>query len=186
MRRKLWVVAALAALGMARAPAAEDKGGAIVDLDGLRSKTPASWKEEAPISTLRLVQFRLPKKGDDKYDAEVIVFKNAGGNVRDNIARWKGQFKAPEGKTIDDLSKVEEIKIGGREATLLDIQGTYMMKRRPMDPTEKPEPREDYRMVAIQLQGPENLYHIKFTGPTKTFEAYQKGFDEWIKGFKKE
>jgi hypothetical protein len=84
------------------------------------------------------------------------------------------------------VTKVQEIKIGGHDATYVEIQGTYLMKTRPFDPSDKGEKRPDYRLVAIQFEGPKDVYHIRFVGPAKTVEAYKKGFDEWLKGFKKE
>jgi hypothetical protein len=162
---------------------AADKG-TVVDLDGLKSAAPASWKEEAPSNQMRLAQFKLPKAKDDANDAELIIFKNAGGSVRDNVNRWKGQFTPPDGKNIDDVAKVADIKIAGHDATLLDVHGTYTYKQRPFDPNDKGEKRPDYRMLAIQFQGPTNLYHIRLVGPAKTVEQYKKGFDDWLKNFK--
>jgi hypothetical protein len=174
------VLLVLAAAGLR---AADDKG-TVVDLDGLKSAAPSGWKEEAPTNQMRLAQFKLPKAKGATEDAELVIFKNAGGNVRDNVARWKGQFTPPEGKTIDDVAKVSEIKIGGRDATLLDVHGTYLYKRRPFDPADKGEKRPDYRMLAIQFEGPNNLYHIRLVGPAKTVEQYKEGFETWLKNFK--
>jgi hypothetical protein len=162
--------------------AAEDKG-TVVELDGVSSRTPADWKQEEPAGRMRFAQFRLTKKGDDKYDAEVVIFKGIGGSTKDNINRWKSQFTPPEGKAIDDVAKVEQIKIGDREATALDVHGTYLMKTRPFDPNDKGEKRPDYRMVAIQLEG-KTPYQIRLVGPASTIEAYKKGFDEWLRNFK--
>ena len=162
---------------------ASDKG-TVVDLDGAKSAAPSAWKEQPPSNRMRLAQFKLPRANGDSDDAELVIFKNAGGSVRDNINRWKGQFTAPEGKSIDDVSKVEEIKIAGRNATLLDISGSYLMKQRPFDPSDRGEKRPGYRMLAAQYEGPQNLYHIKLVGPAKTIEQYKKGFDDWLKNFK--
>jgi hypothetical protein len=41
-------------------------------------------------------------------------------------------------------------------------------------------------MLAVHFDGPDNVYHIKLTGPEQTVEAYKKGFDDWLRGFKKE
>ncbi len=180
--RRAWAVALLA-LAAAGLRAADDKG-TVVDLDGLKSAAPPSWKEEAPTNRMRLAQFKLPRAKGDEHDAELVIFKNAGGSVQANIDRWKGQFSAPEGKSIDDVAKVREIKIGGRDATLLDIHGTYNYKQRPFDPSDKGEKRPDYRMFAVQFEGPQNLYHVRLVGPAKTVEQYQKGFDGWLKNFK--
>ena len=180
MRRASALVLLVLTAGALRAA---DKG-AAVDLDGLKSAAPSTWKEEAPTNQMRLAQFKLPSANGDSHDAELIIFKNAGGSVRDNVNRWKGQFTPPTGKSIDDVAKVDEIKIGGHEATLLDIHGTYTYKMRPFDPNDRGEKRPDYRMLAVQFQGPKNLYHIRLVGPAKTVEHYKAGFDEWLKNFK--
>jgi hypothetical protein len=159
----------------------KDKG-TVVTLDGLSSRTPAEWKEETPSTNLRLAQFSLPKAKDDKADAELVIFKGFGGTAKENVDRWKKQFLPPKDKKIDDVAKVEELKIGDSKATYLDIEGTYLFKARPMD--TKVEERPEYRMLAIQFEGPKEVYHIKLTGPAKTVEQYKKGFDEWVKGFK--
>ena len=158
--------------------------GVVVDLDGIKSTTPGDWKEEAPANRMRYVQFRLPKKGDDKEDAELILFKGLGGGSKANIDRWKGQFIPPEGKKIDEVAEVKEIKIGDRPAAYLNIHGTYEFSAQPFNPQSKKERKPNYRMLAIYFDGPENPYQIKLTGPAKTVEAYKTGFDEWVKNFK--
>jgi hypothetical protein len=164
---------------------AADKG-TVVTLDGLSSKTPGEWVEETPSNRMRFAQFKLPRAKGDKEDAELIIFKGLGGGAKANVERWKGQFRPPAGKKIDDVSKVTEIKIGGSDATVLDVSGTYLYNPAPFNPKSKTEPRPDYRMVAIYFVGPkDNPYQIKLTGPAKTVEQYKKGFDEWVKGFKK-
>ena len=191
MRRILGFVV-LAFLAQACGPSAgestaadNDKGkGVVVDLDGLKSQTPTDWKEEEPSNRMRYLQFRLPKKGDDKDNAELIVFKGLGGDARANVKRWKDQFVPPEGKTIDEAAKVEEIKIGGHPATYLDMRGSYLFKFPPFDPNAKVQKKPNYRMLAIHFEGPKDVYHIKLTGPAKTVEAYKKGFDDWLKNFK--
>jgi hypothetical protein len=163
----------------------KDKGkGVVVDLDGLKSTTPSDWKEETPSNRMRFMQFRLPKKGDDKEDAELVLFKGLGGGSKANIQRWKDSFIPPEGKKIDDVAEVKEIKIGGSPAIYLDVQGTYKVKLQPFNPRSKEEKKPNYRMLAIYFDGPQDVYQIKLTGPAKTVEAYKKGFDEWVKNFK--
>jgi hypothetical protein len=163
----------------------DEKGeGVMVALDTLKSRAPASWKKEKPASRLRYAQFTLPAAGKDKKDADVVIYQNLGGNVKANVARWKAQFVPPRGKTIDDVSKVTKVDIAGEKATYVDVHGTF--RPPPFDPKYKGEPQENFRMLAIQYKGPKNLYHIKLTGPAATVEHYKKGFDAWLKGFKKE
>lgn len=168
-------------------PSAAEGGtgkGVVVDLDGLKSIAPGSWKEEAPSNRMRLTQFRLPKKGDDKEDAELVIFKGLGGGSKANVKRWKEQFAAPKEKSIDEVAKVTEMKLGGREAVYVDIQGTYLSSSQPFNPRAKKEEKPNYRMIAIYYDGKEDPYQIKLTGPAKTVEAYKSGFDEWLKNFK--
>ena len=82
------------------------------------------------------------------------------------------------GKTIDDVAKVEEIKIAGQKATYLDVSGTFTA------PSSKKEPQADYRMLAVYFDGKDNLYTFKLVGPAATVEAAKKGFDDWLKAYK--
>ena len=51
--------------------------GTAIELDGLKSTTPSSWKVEEPdpkLGKFRIHQFRLPRADGDKEDAELVVF----------------------------------------------------------------------------------------------------------------
>jgi hypothetical protein len=190
MKRALWLVP-LCLAGLAwgfsfRGAGAADKDdkGTVVELDGVSSRTPASWKEEAPSNQMRLAQFKLPKVKDDKEDAQLVIFKGISGTAQANIDRWKGQFQPPEGKTVDDVAKVAEMKVGDATVSSLDIHGTYLDKFPPFAPNAKVIKRPGYRMLAVQFDAKANPYHIKLWGPADTVEHYKQGFDEWLKNFK--
>ena len=171
---------ALACL-LASSSRGEEKGTEF-KLDNLKSTTPADWKSEKPTSTLRLAQFRLPKAEGDKDDAELRVF-SLGGSAKQNLERWKGEFQPPKGKSMDDVSKVEEFKVAGCAVLYFDVSGTWL-DGAPGQPADKKTKREDYRMIAVQFNGPDNPFQFKLMGPAKTVEKHKKGFDEWLKGFK--
>src|SRR5262249_18747743 len=145
--------------------------------------TPKEWKEEAPENKMRFAQFRLPAAKPDKDDAQLVIFKGFTGTAKQNVERWKGQFIPPEGKKIDDVSKVEETKVANHPVTYLDIQGTYL-DGPPNLPAAQKTKRPGYRMLAVQFEGPDNIYHIKLYGPEATVAAHKKAFDEWLKAFK--
>jgi hypothetical protein len=185
MRHAWWVL--LLSLGLAAgAPGADDKKadkGTVVEIDGMKSTTPAEWKEETPSSNLRYAQFKLPKVKDDKQDAELVIFKGIPDTVKGNIERWQKDFLPPKDKKAEDISKVSEVKLGSKDATYVDVQGTYLFKTRPRDPNEKPQERPDYRLLGVIYEG-ETKYQIRLVGPAATVEHYKKGFDEWLKNFK--
>jgi hypothetical protein len=181
---------AFGALACSSAPTesvAQEGKGVVVEIDGLKSRAPADWKEEAPSNKLRAFQFRIPRAKGDKEDAELVIFffgPGGGGGVEDNIKRWKGLFTPPEGKKIDDVSKVEKMKVGDVPVTYLDVSGTYLFKARPFDPNDKGEKRPDYRLLGVVFESPKGPYFFRCVGPAKTIEANKKDFDNWLKGFK--
>jgi hypothetical protein len=164
---------------------AQNKGGET-ELGGLKSRVPQSWQQKEVNTPNRVLQFALPKQKDDKYDGEMIVFffDGGGGSVKANIDRWKNMITPPEGKKIDDVSKVDELKIGEAKATVLDAQGTYTYKMRPFDPNEKGEKRENYRLVGVVFETSRGPYFIRLVGPAKTIAANKQGFDDWLRNFK--
>jgi len=183
MKRALWVVCAgvLACLGAGGSRAEDKDSKEVVELDGLKAAVPADWKKEKPKSRFRYAQFRLPRADGDDADAELVIFRGLGGSVKANVDRWKQQFIPPEGKTIDDVSTLKQMKVGGFPATYLDVRGTYQDS---VPGSMKVTKRPGYRMLAVQVDGDKNPYHFKLTGPTKTIEKHKKDFDKWLESFK--
>ena len=183
MRHAAWLTVIVLAAGTACSPtsgsSADEPKGTEVDLDGLKATTPAEWKKEEPSNQFRWMQFSIPKAKGDSDDAELAISKGLGGGADANIARWKGSFKPPSGKSADDAAKVGDITIGGTKATYLDVSGTYTV---PF--AQKPDVRPDYRMLAVYYEGKDNVYTFKLVGPAATVDAAKKGFDDWLKAFK--
>jgi hypothetical protein len=190
MTRATWLMVsgfAILVLGAGGAGVRGDKGkGTVVDLDGLKSRTPANWVVEKPANKLRFAQFRVPKVGDDKNDTEMIIFHLAGqgGGVDANVKRWKEMFFPPRGKTLDDVAKVENLKVGDVAATYLDVHGTYKYKKAPFVPDSQAELRPDYRMLAVYFNSKNGPYFFRLVGPAATVAQNKKGFDDWLKNFK--
>lgn len=185
MTRTCWMLSLIGSLlggGQALADA-----GQTIEIDGLKSSVPAAWKPVETDGKMRVLQYRIPRAAGDKADAEFIVFyfgPGGGGGVAENIKRWKGMFLAPEGKSIDDVSKVDKFKVGDVEITYLDVHGTFKYKRAPFIPDEQAELRPDHRMLAVVFDSPRGPYFLRFVGPANTVGQNKKAFDEMLKGFK--
>jgi hypothetical protein len=154
------------------------------DVGGGEKKGSEVTLDEEPSNKFRAYQFSVPGDGGK---AELVIFffgAGSGGSAADNIKRWKGFFQPPEGKTIDEVSKVETKKIGAVEATYLDVRGTYLFKNPPFDPNAKVERRPDYRRFGVVFGSKNGPYFITLTGPAKTMEQQKKAFDNWLQGFK--
>ncbi len=159
--------------------------GTEVTIDGMKSTAPKSWKDVPTTSSMRYKQFSIPRAAGDAFDGELVIFffgAGQGGGVDQNVSRWKTMFKPPEGKTVDQISKLESTKFGTIKATVLDIRGTYLFKPVPMAPES--EPRPNHRMVAAVLETPNGPYFLRFVGPEKTITQHKKDFDAWLKAFK--
>jgi len=183
--RSILLPACVLAMAMAAAASADDKDkkGTKVELGDLSSTTPGDWTKQKSASTFRAYQFSLPKADGDETNAEVVIFKGLGGSWEQNSGRWKGFFKAPKGKSLDDVTKETKVKVGSSEGDMLDVTGTYTAPDK-IDPTFKGK-NENFRLIGVQVVIDDTNYHIKFHGPAKTVEKHKKDFDKWLKDFKK-
>jgi hypothetical protein len=156
-----------------------------VEIAGMKSKTPAGWKEETPSSSMRLTQFKLPKAEGDPEDAELIIFyfKGGSGSTDDNLKRQVAKFKPAEGKDKVE-AKVDKIKVGAIEAPYQDITGTLLSKFPPNAPTAKVTEKANYRQLYVPLITDQGDYYAALVGPAKTVEKHKKEFEDWLKSFK--
>ena len=187
MTRLLLTILSLALLGSClHSISLTDAGekGTALDLGGVKSVIPSDWKKETPKSFLRKYEYSLPKAKGDKEDAELAIFffKGGGGGVEANLARWKNEFLAPKGKTIEEVSKVKKFDVGEVKVVYLDLSGTYKYKKKFSD--TKYIPKENFRRIGVIFQTKVGPYFLKLTGPEKTIAKHQKSFDNWLKGFK--
>ena len=161
--------------------------GTVITFGKLSSKTPADWKSEKPDNKFRMAQFTVPKVKGDEADADLVIFyfgPGSGGSAKDNIERWKSMFRAPAGKTLDDVADVKEMEIPGAKLTYLDIHGTYVYKFPPFSPRAKEYRKPNYRMLNVFFACEDGPYFIRITGPEKTIAKHKEGFDNWLKSFK--
>jgi hypothetical protein len=183
MRHVLLLIALLVLACLTGLAVAGEKGkGTKVKLGDLSATTPSTWIKGKADGRIRIYGFRLPKSDDDEAVTEVAIFKS-GGSAKANIDRWKKQFTPPKGKKLTDVAKTSEIKVGGNDASQLDITGTYNAP--PFDPTFKGKKMEGFRLIGIQVDVGDNTYQIKLIGPAKNVEKHRKEFETWVKSFKK-
>ena len=171
----LAATACLAAAGLA----------ADVEMAGMKSKVPHTWKQEEPTSTMRLTQFKLPKAEGDPEDAQLIIFyfKGGSGSAADNFKRQLAKFKPLDGKEKVE-AKEGKIMVGKHEAPIQDITGNYLLKKRPFDPKDQGVEKTNYRQLYVVLLTDSGDFYPTLVGPAKTVEKYKKEFEEWLKNFK--
>lgn len=147
----------------------------------IRFKASGTWKSVKPASRIVEFEIKVPKVKGDTKDGRLTIM-GAGGSIEANIDRWKKQFIAPEGETMDGNTKVKKEKHGGQDVTIVDITGTFMdAPGGPFSGQPKVE-RPDYRMMAAIIQTKEDgNYFVKLYGPKKTMKQNEKHFKAMIK-----
>lgn len=130
---------------------------------------PKEWEKGQPSGMMRMAQWVVPGPGGD---GELVVyrFKGGAGGVEANMTRWKGQFTPPEGKTLEDISKVDKKTIGALTMHTLDVTGHYVAAMMPGADEKHDKP--DHRMLAAIVEGSGDPLFFKATGPAKTLDVW--------------
>ena len=139
---------------------------------GLVFAVPASWQAVPPSTTMRLVEYRLPGEAGD---AELTVFafpSGQGGSITDNLNRWAGQFKTPDGKEPE--SKRRTLESNGLKVYVVQTEGTYApTSMGPMAP-KKPAQAGQALYGLIVEGGPQGNVFVKVAGPKATVDRYEE------------
>lgn len=169
------VLAGILTSGVSAALAADETAVTIRDIT---LKVPAEWKQEAPSNRMRLSQFVIPGADKDAGSAELVVsaFGGGGGGVDANLKRWIGEFEA-EGRQ----SKVFTGKCPQGTYYLTDLTGTYNKRVGPIFAGKTtPVPGTRALGVILQVEGKEDNYFLKLTGPEATVTAAADAFRKSI------
>jgi hypothetical protein len=181
------IVLAAVALCSARGLAddvVQDKAGEDVSVFGVATlQVPAVFKRTAAAN--RIIEHEFQATAGDDADAKTarVTMMAAGGDVADNIARWKGQFSGGDAKD----QKTEEMKIGNWQVYLVDVAGTYTesMGGGPFAPGRKVQ-RDGYAMAGAILVDPNGRkYFVKMYGPAEVVKKNREPFVTMIKSIGK-
>ncbi|MEW6742404.1 MAG: hypothetical protein AB1486_06565 [Planctomycetota bacterium] len=82
---------------------------------------PEGW-EELPATSQRVANFRVG--GHPEAECYLSVLSGTGGGLAANINRWRQQLSLPEASSAE-LASLETIPMLSRQATLVQLQGTY-------------------------------------------------------------
>ncbi|MGV3485391.1 MAG: hypothetical protein ACO1RT_13315 [Planctomycetaceae bacterium] len=143
---------------------------------------PAGWERTAPQSSIVEHEF-VAKSGDgDDAPKARITMMAAGGDVKANIDRWKGQFTGGDAAA----QKTETKKIGQWTVHVADLSGSFneTMGGGPFS-GGKTVKRENYAMTGVILEHPEGRkYFIKVTGPQDVVKANRDAVTKMLDGLK--
>lgn len=146
---------------------------------------PDGWIKEEPKSRMRLAQFRLPgQNGVGDAELAVFVFPGTGGSVKDNLKRWYGQFKQPDGADSEEKADLKTLTVNGMNVTVVYLTGTYLQSASPMmmggPVTEVPSSA----MLAAIAETTTDPWFFKAVGPQSTIDHWRASFDEFVRSFR--
>lgn len=158
-------------------------------LAALTFATPQGWQQAKTTSSMRFAEFTLPKAPGDAEDAQLVVYyfgKEGAGSVDDNMERWIGQVRQPDGKPSNSVAKKETRTVNGLSVTLLDVTGVY--GGGDMGGSAGAHGSAGgtglARMRAGVIQTPNGPYFIKLTGPVKTVTKWDQAFNQFLSSLK--
>lgn len=142
----------------------------------LKFDRPEGWRD-GKMSSMRLAAFNV---GPETAVAEVTII-SAGGNLRDNVARWMGQISksvVPPEEVDAAFAKAEKLEIGGRPAQRFVLL--------PPEGAEKAADSDAAGDAATAIDGTvvplsdDFAMFIKMTGPAETIRQQSEQMKSFL------
>ncbi len=182
------LVVSLFAFSAANNYCAQAEDAAVADantiqvFDDAKLEIPEGCKRIKPQSGIIEHEFLAKTgEGDDAPQARITMMA-AGGPVKANIERWKGQFTGGDA----DAQKTEDKTVGKWTIHIADLSGTFAesMGGGPFA-GGKTVKREGYAMTGVILEHSEGRkYFIKVTGPMDIVKANRPAVVKMLEGLK--
>jgi hypothetical protein len=147
----------------------------------LRFVAQPEWITEAPSSSMRKAQYRLPGTAGE---ATLVVyhFPVNAGTLEANLERWAGQFEQPDGVESQARMTREQRRVDELDVLLVDLSGTYVAETFPGSGERVRE--EGWRMLAAVIETPEGPYYAKLVGPADTVAEHAQRFDAFLEALR--
>ena len=143
---------------------------------------PDAWKRTKPQSSIVEHEFIVKEAEDDDAPSARVTLMAAGGDVKANIDRWKGQFTGGDAAA----QKTEKKEFGDWTVHVVDLSGNFKesVGGGPFFGGRVVE-RTDYAMLGAILVHPNGRkYFVKMTGPADLVKANRDGMLQMFDGLK--
>jgi hypothetical protein len=179
-------VFALALAGCDRAPAEHDGAAARPTSEekapALSWTVPAGWTlDKSAASGTYRAKYVVPRRGEAKHDAEVLVQRLGPGTKAKVDAQLDVFLNDFEGTGLETVRR-ETLEDGPRRSFFVELDATY---RFPMGPRVKGRPaasviKEDWSGIAAGVMTPEGNWLFTMVGPRETVHGARAEFREMI------
>ena len=149
----------------------------LIIIGNITGNLPNGWIQEAPKTSMRLAQFKLPSNANQYSDAELSVFNEIGGSIQENLDRWYNQFEQEDGVSSKQKARVRDFSIGGMDITITDLKGVFTGGGMPMSQGIR---KKNYRLLAAIVETSNEIYYFKLTGHEVVISNWAITFGEFI------
>lgn len=133
---------------------------------GLRFGIPKGWVDSPPkFAGIIAGELKIPAAGDSVS----VTLSRAGGDIDDNLGRWRGQFQ-PQSR--DEI--MDDISVAGVTGSRIDLQGDF-------HPGFGRTAEGEWRMIGVVVPLGEQNYFIKLTGPVDEVSAVKDDFEKFVR-----
>ena len=142
--------------------------------------TPGSWTTvnapNAPRSGPKKASYNVPKAGNDKEEAVVLVTFNGTGDKGDPAKTYKEWFDQFDGNLGPTAKRETFTNSHGLEIEMVEVAGTYKVALAPpVGPQKKAAVqmvKNDFRLVGAVVKSPDRgNWFFKLTGPNETVQS---------------
>lgn len=133
---------------------------------------PKGWAQ-APATEFR--QINISFSAEPKGTCYLTVLPLKGGDVLQNLNRWRGQFELPPLQTLPEIES-EKVSFMDTPATLFSLAGNF---------TDLGDSGKNFAAICLLQNDQEKAYSIKFIGPSEFITKEKNNFISWVKSIKK-
>ena len=141
---------------------------------------PDGWIAEQPASSMRLVQYRVPGRGDEQAQFVIYYFgQGQGGSVEANVARWQSQFRSPDGGAVEPV--LERFTAHDNAVTLVELMGNYA---RGVGAGPGEDFKQNQTLLAAVVETPSGNLYPQLHGPSPLVAQQKAAFRAFLRGLR--
>ena len=135
---------------------------------------------ESSKSGVRRAGYKVPKVGNDKEDAELLVLFYGTGAAGDRDKRWDEWFEQFDGDAKRDATR-DAFTVGDIAVETFEFKGNYKLNMGPKKPGMTKSPvqmvKNDFRMIGAVVKTPDRgNWFFRLVGPDETVLANKEAF----------
>lgn len=151
----------------------------------LKWSVPPTWSlTESSPSAPRRAGYKVPRAGNDKEDAELLVLFFGTGASGERDKQWQPWFEQFDGDPKADATR-KDMNVHGMPIETFEFMGAYKLNVGNRRPGQTKSPvqmvKKDFRMIGVVVKTPERgNWFFRLVGPDETVLAAKEPFFQML------